>query len=68
MEQRTSTGNKRTQLPVSLYPLPKSPAAVRFQTGYDGPPAAAKAIALPFPPDNKSIQPSTSTGKSGLPT
>src|SRR3954471_5123696 len=43
MEQRTSTGHKQTQLPVSLYPLPKSPAAAQFQTGYDGPPAAAKA-------------------------
>ena len=35
MEQRTSSGHKRSQLPVSLYPLPKKPA-VRLQTGYDG--------------------------------
>jgi RNA polymerase sigma factor for flagellar operon FliA len=35
MEQRTSSGHKRSQLPVSLYPLPKQPA-VRFQTSCDG--------------------------------
>ena len=35
MEQRTSSGHKRSQLPVSLCPLPKKPA-VRLQTGYDG--------------------------------
>ena len=39
MQQRTSADHKRSQLPVTLYPLPKSSAAARFQTGYDGPPS-----------------------------
>jgi RNA polymerase sigma factor FliA len=43
MEQRTSTGHKRIQLPVSLYPLPKSPSVARLQTGDDGPSPSVKA-------------------------
>jgi RNA polymerase sigma factor for flagellar operon FliA len=35
MEQRTSSGHKRSQLPVSLCPLPKKPA-VRLQISCDG--------------------------------
>jgi RNA polymerase sigma factor for flagellar operon FliA len=35
MEQRTSSGHKRSQLPVSLYPLPKK-SAVRLQVSCDG--------------------------------
>ncbi len=35
MEQRTSSGHKRSQLPVSLYPLPKK-SAVRLQISCDG--------------------------------
>jgi RNA polymerase sigma factor for flagellar operon FliA len=42
MEQRTSTGHKRSQLPVSLYPLPKNPAAARLQASYDGPPLSVR--------------------------
>jgi RNA polymerase sigma factor for flagellar operon FliA len=42
MEQRTSTGHKRSQLPVSLYPLPKHPAAARLQASYDGPPLSVR--------------------------
>jgi RNA polymerase sigma factor FliA len=35
MEQRTSTGHKRSPLPVSLYPLSPKPAAVRSTAGYE---------------------------------
>jgi RNA polymerase sigma factor for flagellar operon FliA len=42
MEQRASTGQKRSQLPVSLYPLPEEPALGRSEAGYDGMPPSIK--------------------------
>lgn len=36
MEQRTSTGYKRSQLPVSLYPGPKNAPAAHLQRNCDG--------------------------------
>jgi RNA polymerase sigma factor for flagellar operon FliA len=36
MEQRTSTGHKRSQLPVTLYPPPRTSADARRQVSYDG--------------------------------
>jgi RNA polymerase sigma factor FliA len=35
MEQRTSTGHKHSQLPVSLYPLPQKPAPASRAAGYE---------------------------------
>jgi RNA polymerase sigma factor for flagellar operon FliA len=35
MEQRTSTGHKRSQLPASLYSLPQGPAPARPAGGYE---------------------------------
>ena len=35
MEQRTSAGQKRSQLPVSLYPLPEMSAPARPEAGYE---------------------------------
>ncbi len=35
MEQGTSTGHKRSPLPISLYPLPE-PVAVRPAAGFEG--------------------------------
>ena len=42
MEQRTSTGQKSSQLPVSLYPLPEEPALGPSEAGYDGMRASIK--------------------------
>ena len=61
MEQRTSSGHKRSQLPVSLYPLPKK-SAVRLQVSCDGlsssttvaPPACAEKGTFRAEPYEKS--------------
>jgi RNA polymerase sigma factor for flagellar operon FliA len=37
MQQRTSADHKGSQLPITLYPLPKSSAAARQRVAYDGP-------------------------------
>jgi RNA polymerase sigma factor for flagellar operon FliA len=42
MEQRASTGQKRSQLPVSLYPLAEETALSRSEVGYDVMPPSIK--------------------------
>jgi RNA polymerase sigma factor FliA len=42
MEHRTSTGHKESQLPVTLYPVPKNSAGTRLQVSYQRPSLSVK--------------------------
>ncbi len=50
MQQRTSTGENRTQLPATLYPLPATPASTVSKAVYDQAPANAESAAAEMYP------------------
>jgi RNA polymerase sigma factor for flagellar operon FliA len=54
MQQRTSTGENRSQLPATLYPLPTKSASTVSKAVYDQAPAIAKSAAAEMYPSSMS--------------
>jgi RNA polymerase sigma factor for flagellar operon FliA len=54
MQQRTSTGENRSQLPATLYPLTATPASTVSNAVYDQAPAIAKSAAAEMYPSSMS--------------
>lgn len=49
MQQRTFTGENRSELPATLYPLPATPASTVSEAAYDQAPFAKATAAEVYP-------------------